>query len=236
MWIDMTQLLLWTLSSNFSGILNYTLALNVFKRIKTYSNVFFCIKLRIIKELRFMGKAHISKFFGIMVPSHPWFTQPLCVLNASDSICIWVWVWMAEWPVYGQIAIWLFRNFCAFFYWKRPNGNLARHFKMKNIYIFECDWLNGNLNDLCIAKLPFSHSHSKSNTNGNWGIQNVPTIVIIRTDCSVIGCTELSWLIHTCHRSNHSDYNARNGSYNCRCNGNSCVNHRCDWTLIRNFM
>ena len=35
-----------------------------------------------------------------------------CVLNASDSVCVWVWT--GEWLVYGRIAIWLFRKFCAF--------------------------------------------------------------------------------------------------------------------------
>ena len=40
------------------------------------------------------------------------------------------------------------------------NGNLAGYFKIKNIiYIFECEWPNGNLNDLCMAELPFGHSH-----------------------------------------------------------------------------
>ena len=29
------------------------------------------------------------------------------------------------------------------FYLKQPNGNLARHFKIKNIYIFECEGPNG---------------------------------------------------------------------------------------------
>ena len=61
------------------------------------------------------------------------------------------------------------------FYWKWLNGNLARHFKIKNIYIFECEWPNGNSNDLCTAKLPFGRSHWNSNTNGIWGIQNTPT-------------------------------------------------------------
>ena len=50
---------------------------------------------------------------------------------------------------------------------EKPNGNLARHFKIKNIYIFECEWPNGNSNNLCMAYLPFVHSHSNSNTNGN---------------------------------------------------------------------
>ena len=44
----------------------------------------------------------------------------------------------------------------------------------KYIYIFECEWLNGNSNDLCTAELPFSSSHSNSNANGKWGIQNAP--------------------------------------------------------------
>ena len=71
-----------------------------------------------------------------------------CVLNASDSVCVWVWVWMAKWLVYGQIAILLFRNFHTFFYWKRPNGNLAGHFKIKKYLYFwvsmdewEFEWL-----------------------------------------------------------------------------------------------
>ena len=63
----------------------------------------------------------------------------------------------------------------------RPNCYLAVHkflqlfienswMAIKNIYIFECEWLNGNSNDLCTAKLPFGRSHS--NSNANWGIRN----------------------------------------------------------------
>ena len=45
---------------------------------------------------------------------------------------------------------------------------LARHFKIKkNICIFECEWLNGNSNDLCMAEFPFGRSNSNSNANGN---------------------------------------------------------------------
>ena len=44
----------------------------------------------------------------------------------------------------------------------------------KNIYIFGCKWPNDNSNDLCMAELPFGRSHSSSNANGNWGIQNAP--------------------------------------------------------------
>ena len=40
------------------------------------------------------------------------------------------------------------------------------------MYIFECEWLIGNLNDLCTAKLPLGCSYSNSNANGNWGRQN----------------------------------------------------------------
>ena len=60
--------------------------------------------------------------------------------------------------MYGGIR--LFRNVHAFFI-----ENLARHLKIKNIYIFECEWPNVNLNDLCTAELPFSSSHSNSNAN-----------------------------------------------------------------------
>ena len=35
------------------------------------------------------------------------------------------------------------QKFSCLFYWKWPNGNLARHFKIKNIYIFQCQRLNG---------------------------------------------------------------------------------------------
>ena len=64
------------------------------------------------------------------------------------------------------------QKFSCFFYWKQLNGNLARYFKIKSICVFECEWPNGNSNDLCTAKLPFGRSHSNSNANGNWGIQN----------------------------------------------------------------
>ena len=40
------------------------------------------------------------------------------------------------------------QKFSCLFYWKWLNGNFARHFKIKNIYIFECEWPNGNSNDL----------------------------------------------------------------------------------------
>ena len=97
------------------------------------------------------------------------------VFNAvSDSVCVcvWVWMWTAEWLVHGWIAIWLFRNFCTFFI---ENGWMAIWLDIsqkKNIYIFECKWLNGNSNDLCVAELPFDRLHSNSNANGNWGRQN----------------------------------------------------------------
>ena len=40
-------------------------------------------------------------------------------------------------------------------------------FQNKNIYICECEWPNGNLNDLCMAELPISRLPSNSNANGN---------------------------------------------------------------------
>ena len=104
------------------------------------------------------------------------------VFNAvSDSVCVcvWVWVWTAEWLVHGWIAIWLFSTFAPF-YWKWPNGNLAGHSQWKTVYIFECEWLNGNSNDLCMAELPFDLSHSNSNANGNWGIQNSHVKEVLR--------------------------------------------------------
>ena len=49
---------------------------------------------------------------------------------------------------------------------KTAEWQFGRTFQNKNIYIFDCEWLNnGDSNDLCTAKLPFSHSHS--NANGN---------------------------------------------------------------------
>ena len=61
------------------------------------------------------------------------------------------------------------------FYWKWPNGNLAKHFKIN-----ECKWPNGNSNDLCMAELPLGHSHSNSNANGNWRIQKCTISSICR--------------------------------------------------------
>ena len=63
---------------------------------------------------------------------------------------------------YSQIVIWLFRNVHTFFI---VNGNLAEHSKIKNIYIFECEWPN----DLCTAKWQFDLSHSNLNANGTEG-------------------------------------------------------------------
>ena len=62
-----------------------------------------------------------------------------------------------------QLAV---QKLLTVFYWKWFNGNLARRFKIKTIYIFECEWRNGKSNDLCTAELPFGRSHS------NWGIKN----------------------------------------------------------------
>ena len=72
------------------------------------------------------------------------------------------------------------QKFWHLYYWKWPNANLAGHFKIRNIYILECEWLNGNSNDLCTAELPFGSSHSNSNANGNWGIQNAPNDDVTR--------------------------------------------------------
>ena len=79
-----------------------------------------------------------------------------------------------EWPndLYTAELPFLCSEIFMFFYWKQLNGNLARYFKIKSICVFECEWPNGNSNDLCTAKLPFGRSHSNSNANGNWGIQN----------------------------------------------------------------
>ena len=60
-------------------------------------------------------------------------------------------------------------DICAFLL-KTAEWKFGRTFQ--NIYIFECEWLNGNSNDLWTAKLPFGSSHSNSNAIGNWGIQN----------------------------------------------------------------
>ena len=79
---------------------------------------------------------------------------------------------MAEWLVYGRISIQLFRSFLPFLL-KTAEWQFGKTFQNKKyIYIFECEWPNGNSDDLCIAELPFGHSQSNSNTNGNWGIQN----------------------------------------------------------------
>ena len=85
-------------------------------------------------------------------------------LRLSLSVNSWM---TCVWPNY-HIAV---QNLCTFFI---ENANFIRHFKIKIIYIFECEWPNGNLNNLCMAKLPFGHSHSNSNANRNWGIQNAP--------------------------------------------------------------
>ena len=45
------------------------------------------------------------------------------------------------------------------FYLKQPNGNLARHFIIKNIYIFECEWPNGN----CHSTI---HTQTQTETDG----------------------------------------------------------------------
>ena len=47
------------------------------------------------------------------------------------------------------------------------NGQFVLTFQNKNIYIFECEWPNGNSNDLCTAELPFGCLHSNANANGN---------------------------------------------------------------------
>ena len=99
------------------------------------------------------------------------------------------------------------------FCWKLLNGNLVRHFKIKNIYIFECEWLNGNLNDLCTAELPFGHSHWNLNANGNWGIQNAQKC-LSATDLKSSLSTKQKWKHAFCqhkplkgtsqHRSHYS--------------------------------
>ena len=66
--------------------------------------------------------------------------------------------------MYGQIAIQLLK----FFLLKIAKWQCARTFQnFKKIIFFECEWPNGNLNDLCMDELLFGHSLSNSNTNGN---------------------------------------------------------------------
>ena len=50
---------------------------------------------------------------------------------------------------------------------KIAKWQFGRTFQNKNYYNFECEWANGNLDDFCMAKLPFSHSHSNANANAN---------------------------------------------------------------------
>ena len=52
------------------------------------------------------------------------------------------------------------------FYLKQLNGNLARHFKIKNIYIFECLWLDGNLNDVCTYSAIHTWTQMQMETEG----------------------------------------------------------------------
>ena len=66
------------------------------------------------------------------------------------------------------LAAQTFSHHFRIFYWKWPVGNFVRHFKIENIYFFECEWPNGNSNNLSIDELPFGHSHWNLNANGNW--------------------------------------------------------------------
>ena len=171
MWIDMTQLLLWTLSSNFSGMLNYTLPFNVSKRIQTYQNIFERIK------------TYSNVFF--LLHKITYYQRTLicgCDLNCS---------------VRGRVS-----------------GHLRTLF-------WRCSmlWIK-------VQRYPETRTWA-GNSSSYWATI-YSTTVIVWTNCSVIGCTELSRLIRTCHRSKHCDYTARNGSYNCPCNRNSCVNRRCN--------
>ena len=110
----------------------------------------------------------------------------MCVLNTSDSICVWVWVWTAKWLVYGGITIWLFRNFDTFFIENIQiiKWQFGQTFQNKKNYIFECGWPNGNSNDLCVADLSFGCSHSNSNANVNWGIQNATLDISVGSRCA----------------------------------------------------
>ena len=51
------------------------------------------------------------------------------------------------------------------FLFKMAKWQLAGHYKILKNHIFECEWPNGNLNDLCTAELLFGFSHSQSNGN-----------------------------------------------------------------------
>ena len=80
--------------------------LNVYKFLPTTSLTWRSVNTStIILDFRFLNEPSQKVPTSIMG----------CVLNASDSICFWVWVWMAEWLVYSWITIPLFRNFHAFF-------------------------------------------------------------------------------------------------------------------------
>ena len=59
-------------------------------------------------------------------------------------------------------------KFSHLFYWKWPSGNLARNSKIKNIYIFRCQWSNGNLNDLCTSNC-HSTIHTQTQTQTETG-------------------------------------------------------------------
>ena len=73
-----------------------------------------------------------------------------------------------------QIDIRLFRKFHFIFI---ENGWIAIWLDILKYKIFECEWMNGNSNDLCMTKWQFGCSHSNSNANGKWGIQNAIRIM-----------------------------------------------------------
>ena len=92
---------------------------------------------------------------------------------------------------------WAVQKFLWLFYWKWLNGNLARHYKIKNIYIFECEWPNGNLNDLCMAELPFTLKLKRKQK-----LKDTECTVIAKSLVSSIKCQDVN-------KNNRLDYQQR---------------------------
>ena len=109
-------------------------------------------------------------------------------------------MWTVEWLVYSQIAIQLFRNFCAFFIENSWIAIWPDISKWKNINIFECEWPNGNLNDLCMAELPFGHSHSKLKRKQK--LRDTEYTAITKSPVSSIKCRDVN-------KNNRLDYQQR---------------------------
>ena len=101
-------------------------------------------------------------------------------------------------------------------------------------------WVQVPVSDQCehlyilsIESLYFSRSHAVwIDHNGSITPAIYSTIAIMGSNRWVIGCTVLSWHIHTCDWSNYCDYNFDyNGSLNRLLNRKSWINYKCDWTI-----